>query len=276
MRSPFPGMDPYLEDPGGWHGVHGRLIAILGELLNRDLGPDFIADGDTRVYIVSPAEQHWIFPDVYIVEQPRRLTRSVARGAIAAPIRVSLGAPVEVEQPYILIRDRASRQVVTIVEVLSPINKVPTAGAGVIPPARSDFLQKRRSVMASSTHWLEIDLLRAGERPLEVQHANPGPYYAARKRAGVSDLEVWPIGLRDPLPTIGVPLATPQAEVGLDLQAALDLLFVRYRYAELLDYEGLPPSPPFGLDDRRWLIGQIERSREAYSGDGAEHDRIDG
>ena len=71
MRSPFPGMDPYLEEPGGWKGVHGRLIAVLGELLNRDLGPDFIADGDTRVYLVSPGEQHWIFPDVYIVEAPR-------------------------------------------------------------------------------------------------------------------------------------------------------------------------------------------------------------
>ena len=58
MRSPFPGMDPYLEEPGGWKGVHGRLIVVLGGLLNRDLGPDFIADGDTRVYLVSPGEQH--------------------------------------------------------------------------------------------------------------------------------------------------------------------------------------------------------------------------
>jgi len=54
MQSPFPGMDPYLEEPGGWKGVHSRLIAILGELLNRDLGPSFIADGDTRVYVVAP------------------------------------------------------------------------------------------------------------------------------------------------------------------------------------------------------------------------------
>ena len=58
IRSPFPGMDPYLEELGGWKGVHGRLIAVLGELLNRDLGPRFIADGDTRVYVVSPGEQH--------------------------------------------------------------------------------------------------------------------------------------------------------------------------------------------------------------------------
>ena len=65
MRSPFPGMDPYLEDPGGWGGVHDALIAVLREGLNRQLGPDYIADGDTRVYIVSPDEQRWIFPDIY-------------------------------------------------------------------------------------------------------------------------------------------------------------------------------------------------------------------
>jgi hypothetical protein len=97
-----------------------------------------------------------------------------------------------------------------------------------------------------------------------------------RKRAGTRDLEVGPISLRDPLPTIGVPLPWPQTEVGLDLQAALDLLFDRYRYAELLDYGSLPPSPPFGLDDRHWLVEQVERSRAADGGNAVEHERTDG
>ena len=268
MRSPFPGMDPYLEEPGGWKGVHGRLIAVLGELLNRDLGPDFIADGDTRVYLVSPGEQHWIFPDVYIVETTRPTLHAGARGTVAVPVRVSLEQPEAIEQPYIAIRDRASREVVTIVELLSPINKVPTAPTGAVPPARAEFLQKRRATMASTTHWLEIDLLRAGERPPEVRSADPGPYYAARKRAGAADLEVWPIGLRDPLPAIGVPLPSPRQEVALDLQEALDLLFDRYRYAELLDYASPPPSPAFALDDALWLAGRIERGQSAYAGNG--------
>lgn len=149
MQSPFPGMDPYLEEPGGWKGVHGRLIAILGELLNRDLGPSFIADGDTRVYVVAPSERQWIFPDLYVIETPRPQTTPVMRGAVATPVRVSLSEPTAMEQPYIVIRDRTSRQVVTIVDVLSPINKTPTALTGAISAARAEFLHKRRATMAS-------------------------------------------------------------------------------------------------------------------------------
>jgi hypothetical protein len=263
-------MDPYLEELGGWKGVHGRLIAIFGEVLNRDLGPRFIADGDTRVYVVSPAEQQWIFTDLYVVETPRPVARSGPRGGFATPVRVSLSEPTTIEQPYIIIRDRATRQVVTIVELLSPINKVSAAPTGALPAARADFLQKRRLTMASTTHWVEIDLLRAGERPVEVRTADPGPYYAACKRAGAAELEVWPISLHDPLPAIGVPLPPPEEEVGLDLQAALDLLFERYRYAELLDYRRPPPAPSFALDDARWLADHVERWRAAGADPNAE------
>lgn len=78
-------MDPYLEDPGGWGGVHDALISLMHEHLTRDLGPGFIAAGDTRVYVISPDEQRWIFPDVYIIETPAPPARAAGRGAIAAP-----------------------------------------------------------------------------------------------------------------------------------------------------------------------------------------------
>lgn len=267
MRSPFPGMDPYLEDPGGWSGVHDALIALLREQLNQRLGPGYIADGDTRVYVVSPDEQRWIFPDVYVIETPRPATQTAGRGAIAAPVRVSLAEPATVRQPYILIRDRANRQVVTIIELLSLINKTPLPTSGVLPVARAEFLQKRRETMASTTHWLEIDLLRAGERPPEVRGASD--YYALLKRAGAQEAEVWPMGLRDALPTIAVALPPGQADVPLDLQAAIELLFERFRYAELLDYNGPVPAPALPLDDAQWVAEQVRRWRAARPGNGA-------
>lgn len=267
MRSPFPGMDPYLEDPGGWGGVHDALIALLREQLNVNLGPGYIADGDTRVYVVSPIEQRWIFPDVYVIETPAPAARQVGRGAIAAPVRVSLAESAAVRQPYIIIRDRASRRVVTIIELLSPINKTPTLLSGVVPDARAEFLQKRRETMASTTHWLEIDLVRAGERPPEVRGAMD--YYALLKRVGAQEAEVWPIGLRDPLPTIAVALPSEAADVPLDLQAAIETLFERYRYAELIDYNGPPPAPGFALDDARWVAMQVQRWQATRMGNGA-------
>jgi hypothetical protein len=182
-------------------------------------------------------------------------------------VRVSLAEPATVRQPYILIRDRASRQVVTIIELLSPINKTPTPMSGVVPAARSEFLQKRRETQASTAHWLEIDLVRAGERPPEVRGATD--YYALLKRAGAHEAEVWPMSVRDPLPTIAVAVSPGQPDVPLDLQAIIEALFERYRYAELLDYRRPPPAPAFSLDDASWVAAQVQRWEGMGAGTGA-------
>jgi hypothetical protein len=256
-------MDPYLEDPGAWGGVHDALIAILREQLNRRLGSDFIADGATSVYIITPDEQRWIFPDIFVIERTPPPTVTRAGGTIVAPVRVGLAAPARFEQPHIVIRDRASRQIVAVIELLSPINKGPAGGTAPPPGTRLEFLRKRADTMHSSTHWLEIDLLRAGARPAEVRGA--GAYYVLLKRAGAGEAEVWPFGLRDPMPVVAVPLTAGHDDVPLDLQAALDALFERYRYAELLDYGQAPPPPPLTLEDARWVTQQLEGWRNAPS-----------
>jgi hypothetical protein len=264
MPSPFPGMDPFLEEPGGWAGVHDALIAIMRELLNRDLGPGYIADGGTSVYILSPEERRWVYPDVLGTETRAPLLSAPGRGGIAAPIRVRLEASEPFEQPHIIIRDRAGRHVVAVIELLSPINKRPLPS--VVPPAsaREEYLHERRETMASPTHWVEIDLLRAGERPPEARGA--GDYYALSHRAGAGEAEIWAWDLREPLPTIGIPLAQPEAEVALDLQEALALLFERYRYAEVLDYHRAPP--PCSLADTLWIAERV-RAWEEATGAGA-------
>ena len=262
MRSPFPGMDPYLEEPGGWAGAHDALIAIMRELLNGQLGPNFIADGGTSVYILTPDERRWIYPDVFVIETPAVAAVPTTRGAIAAPLRVAVAAPETIEQPHIVIRDRASRRVIAVLELLSPINKVPEGVSYARQSSpRADFLRKRRETMRSQTHWLEIDLLRAGERPQEAR--GHGDYYALLRRVGSDEAEIWPIDLRDPLPTVAVPLSPGYDDVALDLQAALELLFERYRYAELLAYDTAPPPPPFAPADARWVVARVQQWRAA-------------
>jgi Protein of unknown function (DUF4058) len=252
-RSPFPGMDPYLEDPAGWPGVHDGLIALVRTELNRLLGPGLVADIGTTVYVIAPDERRWVFPDIFIVETTRQ--ESVGPGGrIVAPVRVVVEAPATISQPYVIIRDRASRAVVTMIEILSPINKAPTDTR-----ARADFLRKRADVMASGTHWVEIDLLRAGERPPEVRGA--GDYYALVKRVGAGDAGVWPFGVRDRLPLIGVPLSGDAPDVPIDLQMALDRLYQQERYADLLDYSGPPPPPPFPLSEQQWVAARLAGRR---------------
>lgn len=253
-RSPFPGMDPYLEEPAGWAGVHDGLIAIARTELNRRLGPEFVADAGTTVYILAPDERRWVFPDVFVVETMRRAGAETA-GRIVAPLQVVIDAPETVHQPHVIIRDRASREVVTMIEILSPINKTPAQTR-----ARADFLHKRADVMASGTHWVEIDLLRSGERPPAMQGV--GDYYALVKRAGDDRGGIWPIGVRDRLPVIGIPLRDAD-DVALDLQAALDLLYAQGRYADLIDYDAPPPPPPFRLDDQQWLAARLAHRQDA-------------
>ncbi|MCI0347558.1 MAG: DUF4058 family protein [Chloroflexi bacterium] len=255
MRSPFPGMDPYLEDPGGWVGVHDGLIVAIRADLNRRLGPEFVADAGTTVYVVTPEERRWVFPEVFVVEA-RQAVGSAVGSRIAAPVQVLLAGPETVSQPHIVIRDRASREEVTILAVLSPINKAPADSR-----ARSDFLRKRAEVVASRTHWVEIDLLRAGERPPEVRGA--GDFYVLVKRAGTAVADVWPIGVRDRLPTIGVPLRDDLADVPLDLQSALDGVWADGRYADLVDYAGPPPPPALAAADARWAAERVRRWRAA-------------
>lgn len=251
MGSPFPGMDPYLEDPGGWAGVHDGLIARLRTELNRQLGPGFVADAGTSVYVVAADEQRWVFPDIYVIETRRE--EEARRGArFAAPVQVLLNVPESVSQPHILIRDRETRRIVTIVEVLSRINKAPPSTR-----ARHDFLTKRHDTMASATNWVEIDLLRAGDRPAEAR--GMGTYYALVKRVGEPSAGIWPIGLRDQLPRVGIPVRADVDDVEVALQPLLDQLYSEGRYADLLDYTQPPPAPSLQLDDAQWVAEQVER-----------------
>jgi hypothetical protein len=247
--APFPGMDPFLEEPGGWSGVHDGLIVIIRLMLNQVLGPSFVADAGTTVYVVAPDERRWVFPDVYLLETARP-GRTQRGGRIAAPIQVTLEPPATIRQPYVMIRDRASRAVVTIVEIISPVNKTPARAE-----TRQDFLRKRRDVMASTTHWVEIDLLRAGERPPEI--AGAGDYYVLVKRAAETVADLWPIGLRERLPAIGVPLRDDVPDASLDLQVALDRLYLQGRYSDLIDYDRAPPPPSLSRSDQHWVTDRL-------------------
>jgi hypothetical protein len=194
-------------------------------------------------------------PDIYAVEVAGAASPSPARGQIAAPVVLDLPASLEIRAPYLKVIDTADRQVVTTIEVLSPINKVPGSSG------QRDFLRKRDQILRSSTHWLEIDLLRAGTRPPGIPHR--GDYYAALHRAGVRDqLEAWFVSLRNPLPTIAVPLRPPFEDVPLDLQEAVELVYERYRYDAGIDYAEDAP-PPLDEADAAWVGERVAAWRRA-------------
>jgi hypothetical protein len=148
--------------------------------------------------------------------------------------------PVAVPHVTIEIRDTANRQLVTAIEVLSPTNK---RGDG-----REEYLAKRRRLLLSSAHLVEIDLLRQGQRVPMEQPLPPAPYFVFSSRSERRPLlDVWPIALGDPLPTVPIPLLEEDPDVPLPLQAALTAIYDAFSYDLAVDYQrppevSLPPS----------------------------------
>ncbi len=259
MASPFPGMDPYLEDPRLWESFHNRYIGVLDELLSARVRPHFYVEQQSSVYIVEVGAQPRppVKPDVYLVDAGRAAgggPAAVAERPITQPLVVTARFPEELRQRYLEIRDSRNHVVVAVLEVLSPANKA--AGTA----SREAFLRKRRDLMAAPVHWLEIDLLRAGERPDEV--AGQSDYYALLKRAEATDeFAVWYWDLRDPLPVIAVPLTAGYPEVAVDLQGAFATTYERY-YAERLEYRDVPP-PRLQPADLSWVTSCLAAWRAA-------------
>ncbi|MBA3945088.1 MAG: DUF4058 family protein [Herpetosiphonaceae bacterium] len=253
MASPFPGMDPYLEAATRWPGVHHHLLSAIAETLGDTLAPAFVVAVEERVYIATPGDllrMPSVQPDVFLVEASNQAPQGTGAVAITPPLLIEPLEEEQVRERYLEILDAETRAVVTTIELLSPANKA-TGTTG-----RKKFLYKRRRILASRTHWVEIDLLRVGERPAEVQ--GRGSYYALLHRGEAeAPYEVWVAMLRERLPVIAVPTHAPLLDTPLDLQAMIELAYRRGHYDIAINYDAPVPAPPLGADDAGWARERI-------------------
>jgi len=253
MRSPFPGMDPYLEQ--FWGDVHHRLITYLSDAIQRELPGDLRARVDERVYVEPEAGRaRNIVPDVRIIERGRRQDPALRAGsggiALAEPLVVHMEQDEPVRQGFIEIIDiKSGRRVVTVIEILTPANKVPG-------PGRDLYLKKQQELGASNASLVEIDLLRSGNRvmcaPFELIPEGHRTPYAACVRRGWNPLhfEYYRLPLRERLPAFRIPLRQSDEDVPLDLQAVIDQCYETALYDDI-DYRE-DPDPPLTGDDARW------------------------
>ena len=264
MPSPFPGIDPYLEHPALWPGVHQAFITYANEALNTLLPPGYVASINERLYVVQPERS--IYPDVMVVERPptRRPmvqdTRGMATAVAIDPPWVFELEPIEMREVFIEIVPVADEsRVVTVIEMLSPSNK--TGGS----QGRQRYMSKQHAVLESESHLLEIDLLRQGEHtvsaPREIlRRRGEWDALVCLHRGGQgSRYEVWAIMLRQRLPCIAVPLAAGDADVALDLQMIFNRCYDAAGYARRLDYTREPVVPLAG-EDATWA-GVLLRER---------------
>jgi hypothetical protein len=204
---------------------------------------------------VAVATQN-IYPDVGVAKTEKRETDNGGLALAIAPLRLATAMPVPIPHVTVEIRDTAKRQLVTAIEVLSPTNK---RGEG-----REEYLVKRRRLLLSTAHLMEIDLLRKGQRVPMVEPLPEAPYFVFLGRAENRPLtDVWPINLHDSLPTVPVPLLNGDPDVFLNLQLALTTIYDLLSYDLAIDYHQ-PPEIELPAEVNNWASERL-RARQAKS-----------
>ncbi len=248
MPSPFPGMNPYLERPNKWRGIHTRFLTFASSALTDQLRGRYFVHIEESVTVRStdgePLKERLV-PDLAFVERGRS-----ARAASAAVLDTSEEVELvdvfvdEVRHRWIEIVDPEGEEVVTVVELLSPAKKA-------TGPDREQYLRKRKLTLGSPAHLVEIDLLRDGPRlPLDGSRRTCD-YYALVSRAELRPkVRLWRLRLRDALPTIPIPLKAGDADAVLDLKAVLDRVYDESTLAD--EIYGRRPEPPLSAKDAAW------------------------
>src|SRR5712692_1834634 len=122
MPSPFPGMNPYLEQSDTWEDFHHNFITRTQEMLTGLVGANYLEKVEVRLYLHElSAEERRYFGRADVGVTAPLAPEKPAAGAtpVTAPVKLFLPA-VDVERHSSLeIRDRRNRRVVTVIELLS-------------------------------------------------------------------------------------------------------------------------------------------------------------
>lgn len=267
MPSPFPGMDPWLEAPEIWRGFHHHVAEEIMRQLNPRLGPRYYADVEVTltiddVRISSANAVKGFVADAGVLERSAALpTGGTGRAVLAipeAPVRrdVALAPPEKLRAVH--VREARTDRLVTSIEILSPWNK--RRGEGL-----ETYRRKRDLLLRSPVHLVEIDFLRAGERPGPELSAPPlaCDYVILVNRANGVDVrtsEIWPLELSDPLPVVPVPLGPSDPDVPLELDRILVAVYDAAGYGRRVDYASSPP-PPLREGLETWLAATVRDAR---------------
>jgi hypothetical protein len=263
MRSPFPGMDPYIEACGLWGDFHHDLISGIKSALAQAAPDRYVVRTGERSYVVLVEQDaktsRPFYPDVSVTRERRKKgSRKAAGTTVAEPVLaaepVLMRAFIEEEhrEAFVEIYEATPElRLVTCIEVLSPSNKSPNTSGWDI------YLRKRQSLLLGDTNLVEIDLLRGGRRMPMLDTWPDSPCTILVARAKKHDrCRVWPVYFRIPIPPVPVPLAKPDLDISLDLQPMIDVIYRRSRYDRSIDYRR-PPNPPLDATEALWLEKQL-------------------
>jgi hypothetical protein len=219
MPSPFPGMDPYLEDPKHWNTFQHQFVAGLYHTLLPGLVDRYRARVGTRSYTV---------------EMP--LFTSVVREAH--------------EEPFVEIRERGDGRLVTLIDLVSPANKTTATG-------REAYLATRKLVETQRANALEIDLVTQGSPMLDYSRdALPEHDYTftVTRALAPGKYEIYTATVQKRLPKFKLPLAVDDRDAMLDLQDVFRRAYDLGNFGKTVRYgDALPSAVKLSDVNRTWV-----------------------
>jgi hypothetical protein len=205
MNVPFPGMDPYLEHPLLWEGLHARLVVAIANRSQPLLDPRYVASIEERVN-VEELELHE--------------TR------------------VETLDAY------NEMKLVTLIEVVSPTNKWSGPGRQSYLEKQQEVIDRdchlvEIDLLRNGRHVAAVPDWRLHDVAPYAYLACVNRW-SKRNR-----YELYPMRLREPLAEIDVPLSAPDPDVCFSLQQAFEQVYEEGRYYRRVRYdERCEPSLP--------------------------------
>ena len=233
--NPFPGMNPYLERTDLWRDFHNALISALANDIGPRLPHKYRADLKQRTEVE------------YLCDHADSMTRRVPTPSLEATNAVRVLMPREVKVTWLQVEAAPDREVVTVIEVLSPTNKAPGTG-------RYRYLRKREAISASYVNLVEIDLLRRGQ-PMPLETSLPASDYRILVCRGLEHPSalLYPFTVQQAVPKFPLPLLPDDEEPEVDLGTIINGVHHTARYGQVTRYHEPPPEPEFAPEVVEWV-----------------------
>jgi len=255
MPSPFPGMNPYLEQPEIWSQVHKWLTLLIAQTLNPQLRPKYRVAIEERVYDAKGEDSLLVgIPDDVVVQRSQTTPNpdKTNSGNIAVatpdikPQKVTLPMTETVREWYLEVRQVGTEDVITVIEIISPKNK--RSGEG-----RIKYESKRQKLLDSRTHLIEIDLLRQG-KPLPMNGQGITSHYRilVSRSSERPQADLYRFNLRQEIPVFPLPLKPEDTEPLINLQDLLHRLYEQGSYDLAINYH-TEPKPSLSQADAAWV-----------------------
>lgn len=272
MPSPFPGMDPYLEDPDVFPNLHDKLVVYLEEFLQPRLPEPYFAKTAQRAWIETAEKDRYPDVSVLIGAASERPVRDNSGGVATIP--ASRGRPLtiavkdlpwdEYRETFLEVYTKAggTKRLVTTLEVLSPGNKTPGE------QSRGMYVKKQRELLGADVNLLEIDLLRRGvhttavpKADLQARYGHFDYHICTHWFDRRMEFDVFPFELPEPLPVLRVPLLPGDAPIDVELQAVFDRCYDTGAYRREVDYKQNPPPPALSPERLAWVKSVLAQRR---------------